>query len=268
MKKNILARVQDHSLGILNGNTITNWICFLQKSHVSWKLHSRHPDGKAGESWELFLLKPFPPEGPEFKREAFATNNWASVRRCGWHASKVLVGLWAVTNANRREDLSPGATVVTQKWSLWQQGEKTRSATARGFSEGCGVASGLGVRRPRFSAGIWVLDQGLRWSNANLIFQRHFSEPRIKRRAHQRNFPDLWIVSANSSFRIKTLFLILWDWSIEYRTILKTSTPVKLISQSCPCASYCLASLPLLTPFLVSETHLLILQRHPDFVQC
>ena len=75
------------------GNTITNRICFLQKSHISWKLHSRRPDGKAWENSELFLLKPFPPEGPEFKREAFAMNNRASVRGCRWRGSKASVGL-------------------------------------------------------------------------------------------------------------------------------------------------------------------------------
>lgn len=83
-----LASVQDHSLGILNENTIINWMCFLQKSHISWKLHSRRPDGRAWESSELFLLKLFPLKGPEFKSKAFATNNWASVRGCGWQGSK------------------------------------------------------------------------------------------------------------------------------------------------------------------------------------
>lgn len=61
---------------------------FLQKSHISWKLHSRRPDGRAWESSELFLLKLFPLRGPEFKSKAFATNNWASVRGCGWQGSK------------------------------------------------------------------------------------------------------------------------------------------------------------------------------------
>lgn len=47
--------------------------------------------------------------------------------------------------------------MITQKWSLWQQGEgeKTRSATAWG----CGEADGLGARRPRFSVGTWVSDR-------------------------------------------------------------------------------------------------------------
>ena len=58
----------------------------------------------------------------------------------------------------KRKTFPWGANVITQKWSLWQQeGEKkTRPATVWG----CGEASGLGARRPRFSAGIWVSDQG------------------------------------------------------------------------------------------------------------
>lgn len=66
---------------------------FPSKEPYILELCSRRPDGKAWENSELFLLKPFPPAGPELKREALATDNWASVRGCGWHISKASVGL-------------------------------------------------------------------------------------------------------------------------------------------------------------------------------
>lgn len=75
---------------------------------------------RLGKSSELFLLKPFPPEGPEFKSEAFATNNRASVRGCGWHCSKASWDFEQLLMQIEGKRLIPGANVVTQKWSLWQ----------------------------------------------------------------------------------------------------------------------------------------------------
>lgn len=157
-KKKCPGKSKEHSSGILNGNTISNWTCFLQKNHISWKLRSRRPDGKAWENSELFLLKPFPPEGPESKRKAFATNNWASVRGCGWHVSKASVGLWAVSNANIRERLVPGKCAHPETDPL---AVRRRSQV----SHQCRLLKGerppgSGARRLKFSAGIWVSDQG------------------------------------------------------------------------------------------------------------
>lgn len=53
----------------------------------------------------------------------------------------------------------PGANVVTQKWTLWQwEGEETGAATSVGYWKG--KAAGPEARRLKFSAGIWVSDQG------------------------------------------------------------------------------------------------------------
>lgn len=103
-------------------------------------------------------MKLFPPEGPEFKREAFAMNNWASVRGCGWRGSKALVGLGAVPNANIRDRLSPGGKCDHPEMEplATRRRKKKQSATVWG----CGEAAGLGARRPGFSVGIWVSDQG------------------------------------------------------------------------------------------------------------
>jgi hypothetical protein len=99
---------------------------FLQKSHISWKLHSRRPDGRAWESSELFLLKLFPLRGPEFKSKAFATNNWSSVRGCGWLGSRASWDFEQLLMQIEGKRLIPGANVVTQKCSLWQQKGKRR----------------------------------------------------------------------------------------------------------------------------------------------
>lgn len=131
---------------------------FLQKSHISWKLHSRRPDGRAWESSELFLLKLFPLRGPEFKSKAFATNNWASVRGCGWQGSKASWDLEQLLMQIEGKRLIRGANVVTQKCSLWQQKEKEVRFRALGRmswdfggdsglqSEGGGLGRGLGLR--------------------------------------------------------------------------------------------------------------------------
>lgn len=143
-KKKALARVQEHSLGILNGNTITDWICFLPKNDISWKLHSRCPDGKALENSELFLLKSFPLEGPEFKREACTTNNRASVRGCEWHASKASVGLWAVTNANIRERLLLGQMWSLRNGAIGNEKDKKPGQPPRGLWRGRWTCNQLG----------------------------------------------------------------------------------------------------------------------------
>lgn len=99
---------------------------FLQKSHGSWKRLSRRPDGRAWESSELFLLKLFPLRGPEFKSKAFATNNWASVRGCGWQGSKASWDSEKLLMQIEGKRLIPRANVVTQKGSLWRQKEKEK----------------------------------------------------------------------------------------------------------------------------------------------
>lgn len=146
-------------------------MCFLQKSHISWKLHSRRPDGKAGESSDLFLLKPFPPEGPEFKSEAFATNNWASVRGCGWHRSKASWDFEQLLMQIEGKRHPRGKCGHPEMEPLAVRRRENEVRRCMEIFLGLPRGPGLGVRRPPFSVGIWASDQGFCSSNLNLVSQ-------------------------------------------------------------------------------------------------
>lgn len=146
-------------------------MCFLQKSHISWKLHSRRPDGRAWESSELFLLKLFPLKGPEFKSKAFATNNWASVRGCGWQGSKASWDFEQLLMQIEGKRLIPGANVVTQKCSLWQQKKKGEvRLCAAGQSPGALERTRNFCEEVEASAESWGADKDFYFSCLGLNF--------------------------------------------------------------------------------------------------